>query len=232
VSRASPIACATRASRRATASVSSAGNISGRKKTTIIKAGFFVPAAYVQMFRRIVGAGGRLVDATAVLMHPESGFARDHRRRSDRRLRMGFDALLAGAVAHRWGRARGRQRIRRRSAHGLCGRPAQRAHDVRLHGAGGAIVGLRSPTGRRLRRGDGVTTAVGFWGALSSRAGLLDIGNEDFLKRAGGYFAALAAWYDVADIGVTGGDLHAAVVDRLAAARTRIPAQPGASDGP
>jgi hypothetical protein len=35
--------------------------------------GFFVPAAYVQMFRGIVGAAGRLGDATAILMHPETG---------------------------------------------------------------------------------------------------------------------------------------------------------------
>ena len=83
------------------------------------------------------------------------------------------------------------------------------------------MIGLRSPTGRRLKRGDGITTAVGLWGALSSRAGLFDTENDGFLAHAKAYFEGLSTWYDTADIGVTGGELHAAVVDKLASAGLR-----------
>src|SRR5262249_56899643 len=47
--------------------------------------------------------------------------------------------------------------------------------------ASGAEVaaGLRSPTDRRLELGDAATTAVGFWGGLSCRAGLLERRSEE-----------------------------------------------------
>jgi len=92
---------------------------------------------------------------------------------------------------------------------------------------GEAVIGLRSATARRPKRGDGVTTAVGLWGALSSRAGLFDTENDGFLAHARAYFEGLCTWYDTADIGVTGGDLHAAVVEKLASAGLRSALNPG-----
>jgi hypothetical protein len=80
---------------------------------------------------------------------------------------------------------------------------------------GHPIIGLRSPTGRRLQRGDGVTTAVGLWGALSSRAGLLDRENAAFLETANAYFQGIVTWYEIADIGVTGAEIHTAVGEAL-----------------
>ena len=81
---------------------------------------------------------------------------------------------------------------------------------------GGPVIGLRSPNGRRLVRGDGVTTAVGYWGGLSCRAGLFTDHDDDFLETARAYFRGLAEWYDVADIGVTGGEIFACVTEALA----------------
>ena len=64
------------------------------------------------------------------------------------------------------------------------------------------VIGLRSPGGRILRHGDGVTAGVGYWGGLSARAGLIADHDEAFLKTASAYFEGLVAWYEAADIGV------------------------------
>jgi hypothetical protein len=85
--------------------------------------------------------------------------------------------------------------------------------------SGDRLVGLDSPSGRVLEAGDPVTTAVGYWGGLSSRMGWLsedasglpaDV--RDYAERlAGPYFACAAEWYETIVIGVTGGELDALV---------------------
>ena len=78
------------------------------------------------------------------------------------------------------------------------------------------VVGLRSPTNRRIRRGDGVTSAIGFWGGLSSRAGLLTDYDNEFLRTASRYFEALISWYVSARLDVEGKAAFAAVTESLA----------------
>ncbi len=89
------------------------------------------------------------------------------------------------------------------------------------------VIGLRSPGGRVLRRGDGVTAGIGYWGGLSARAGLIADHDEAFLKIASAYFTGLVAWYEAADIGVTGGDVFAAVTEALAPGGLRSALNPG-----
>ena len=130
---------------------------------------------------------GRLGNATAILMHPEKG------------LRATIDADQIAAFE--WAAMRcslavwrivssvqeGDGQLDAVARMGYAGDPLN-VHTMFASASPGAtIVGLRSPTGRRLQRGDGVTTALGHWGALSSRAGLFDASNEDFLKRAEGF---------------------------------------------
>jgi Xaa-Pro aminopeptidase len=188
---------------------------------------FFVPAAYVRMLHRVVGRDGTVSDATAILMHPETG------------LRAVIDADQIAAFE--WAATRCSLAVWRI----VCGvragdtefaavaRMAYEGDPLNVHtmfasaSPGTPVIGLRSPTGRRLDRGDGVTTAIGLWGALSSRAGLLDTGNDDFLQHAKAYFAGLTAWYEAADIGVAGGTLHAAVTEALAAGGLRPALNPG-----
>lgn len=86
-----------------------------------------------------------------------------------------------------------------------------------------ARMGLPSPSSRRIARGDPVTTAVGLWGGLNSRAGFLvaaaaelPSGVQDYVERlVAPYFQAIAAWYATVGIGVTGGELYRAIFDRL-----------------
>ncbi len=188
---------------------------------------FFVPHFIVNALRRVVGPAGTLLDATAILMHPENG----HRAIVD------VDQL----AAFEWAAARCSQALFRvvagtrenETEFQALGHLGYEGDPTNVHtmfasaSVGETIIGLRSPTSRRLRKGDGVTTALGYWGALSSRAGLLTDHEETFLKPAKAYFEALTTWYETADIGVTGGDLFAAVTEKLQSAGLDSALNPG-----
>jgi hypothetical protein len=89
-------------------------------------------------------------------------------------------------------------------------------------------VGLRSPTARRLERGDAATTAVGMWGGLTCRAGLVSDQDEGFLAAlALPYWHAIATWYETLALGVSGGELHAAVTESLAGTNVQPALNPG-----
>ena len=83
--------------------------------------------------------------------------------------------------------------------------------------SGERLVGLNSPGNRVLEAGDPVTSAVGYWGGLSSRVGWLvedasglPAAVADYAERlAAPYFACAAEWYETIGIGVTGGELDA-----------------------
>lgn len=100
---------------------------------------------------------------------------------------------------------------------GLNGFP-QACHPM-LSGGERAAVGLPSPSSRVLREGDPVTAAIGLWGALTARAGFLvrDASGlpeniRDYVEKlVAPYFQAVVAWYETVGIGVTGGELFAAV---------------------
>jgi hypothetical protein len=86
-----------------------------------------------------------------------------------------------------------------------------------------AEMGLPSPSGRPIERGDPFTTAYGVWGALNSRAGFVVEGRDglpdaidDYVDRlVGPYFEAVVAWYETLELGVEGGDLYDAVHSRI-----------------
>ncbi len=188
---------------------------------------FFVPAAYVRMLERIVGRDGAVREATPVLMHPETGL----RAIVDADQIAAFEWAATRCSQALWriiaGVREGDTEFEAAARMGYQGDPLNVHTMFASASPGTPVIGLRSPTERRLSRGDGVTTAIGFWGALSSRAGLLDTGNDDFLNHARVYFAALAAWYETADLGVAGGVLNEAVTSALAAGGLRPALNPG-----
>ena len=177
---------------------------------------FQAPAFIVDTLRAAAGDPAAVDDATALLMHPETG------------LRAVVDVHEIAAME--WGAARASAavwRIVQGARDGddeftAAARMAYAGEPLSCHvmfasaSPGGPVIGLRSPNGRRLVRGDGVTTAVGYWGGLSCRAGLFTDHDDDFLETARAYFRGLAEWYDVADIGVTGGEIFACVTEALA----------------
>ena len=91
------------------------------------------------------------------------------------------------------------------------------------------VIGLRSPSMRQLNWGDGVTTAIGFQGGLCARAGLLrDVPDASFVESyVAPYFHAVATWWQTMRVGVTGGDVHAAVMNVLANAAFKPLLNPG-----
>ena len=86
-----------------------------------------------------------------------------------------------------------------------------------------AKYGLPSPSPRVIERGDPIVVGSGLMGALNCRAGFmvaeaseLPAPIEDYVpKLTAPYFEAVAAWYETLAIGVSGGELYDAVMDRL-----------------
>jgi hypothetical protein len=175
------------------------------------------PAFLVDLLRHVAGAD-RVVDAAAALTSPTTGL----RARNS----------AAQLAAFEWAASRGSEAVRRIvhaarpgmaeqdavAAMGYAGEPLS-VHTMFASGPQVA-VGLRSPSDRTLEAGDAVTTAIGFWGGLTSRAALLSDGSgaadTTYLQGlALPYWHAIATWYESLAIGATGGEIHAAVLAAL-----------------
>ncbi len=182
------------------------------------------PAFLVDALRDAVGRAELVTDATRALMSSAGGL----------RAANSCDQL----AAFEWAAARASACVARITtsvrpgmtehdavaAMGYAGEPLS-AHVMFASGPEVA-VGLRSPTSRGVELGDAVTTAVGFWGGLCARAGLLAHGPDDLRAESDGYLEAMAipywravaTWYETVRIGVSGGEIQAAVEQALAGA--------------
>ncbi|WP_127753858.1 M24 family metallopeptidase [Devosia sp. 1566] len=176
--------------------------------------GLFVPAYLPILLKRITGQSP--AEATPVLMHETEG------------LRSVVDADQI--AAYEWGAARasaavwrmvtgiqaGDSELLAASRMGYAGEPMNCHPMLTTSDASGPVIGLSSPTGRIIGKGNGISAAVSFWGGLASRAGLVTDHDEAFLATAKSYFEGLITWYETADLGVTGGEIHDAVTGALA----------------
>lgn len=189
--------------------------------------GFFVPDFVVAALAAAVGGREGLSEATPVLMHPANGL----RTILDLDQIAAFEWVAAKVSAQLMPVVAGARPGD--SEFEALGRLPYEGDPLNVHtmfasaSAGETVIGLRSPTARRLKQGDGVTTALGYWGALSSRAGLLDTGNDDFLVKAKSYFAGLCSWYETAGIGVSGDELDRTVRAKLAEGGLQPALNPG-----
>lgn len=189
--------------------------------------GYQVPHYMVVLLSRILGGEEGLSEATALFMHPQHGA----RSIVDADQIAAFEWASTRASASVWNvlsKTRpGQREIEAAASFLYAGEPLS-AHSMFASGdANTAIHGLNSAGPRILNKGDGVTTAVGYWGGLSSRAGLLDDADDAFVKVAASYFDALVTWYETAAIGVTGATMHDAVVGKLAEAGLKSALNPG-----
>jgi Xaa-Pro aminopeptidase len=189
--------------------------------------GMLVPHSLVRALEKCVTASGTLTDVTALLMHPDTG----DRANADADTIAAFEwgASRASASVLRIVRAarEGISELDLASQFGYAGEVLACHSMLSSAAAPDPVIGLSSPSARVLRKGDGITTAVGYWGGLSSRAALLTDFDADFLAVAKSYFAALITWYETARPGISGGALHAAVVEKLAEAGLRSSLNPG-----
>lgn len=172
------------------------------------------PSYIIDTLRSIAGVEGRVVNANALLMHPVTGLRAVNEIVQIAQFEFGAVACSEAVKA-----------LIDNVRPGMSGFDA--VQNMRLgvlphschtmFSSGDELVGLNSPSGRVLQKGDPMTSAVGYWGGLSSRMGWLakdeaDLPTKarDYVERlAGPYFLAAAEWYETIGIGVTGGELDA-----------------------
>lgn len=188
---------------------------------------FFIPAFVVDSLRHIVGASAPICDATANLMNPVDGLRAIIDADEIAQLEWGS----ARASAATWnivaGAKPGMSELECASLMGYAGEPLTCHVMMSATTAPDSLIGLSSPSARPVNTGDGVTTAVGYWGGLSCRAGLMADHDVAFLAKAKAYFDGLRAWYEAVDIGVSGKSIVTAVEAALAAADLRPALNPG-----
>lgn len=188
---------------------------------------FFVPAFVVDSLRRIVGAAAAINDATALLMNPVDGLRAIVDADEIAQLEWGSARASAAVWNIVSGAEPGMSELECASKMGYSGEPLNCHVMMSAASAPDTVIGLSSPSARPINKGDGVTTAVGYWGGLSCRAGLMADHDEAFLAKAKTYFNGLRAWYDSVDIGVAGKTVVAAVEAALAPAGLRPALNPG-----
>lgn len=193
----------------------------------LLEPAFLVPQMVVAALAAVTGSREAIREATPVLMHPTKGLRAVVD--ADEIALLEWGAARASAAVWRVvkGIRAGETELEAASRIGYAGEPMSCHMMLASSDASGPVIGLRGPTARRLSKGDGVTTAVGYWGGLSARAGLLSEHDDGFLAKATCYFDALDAWYDAADIGVDGGALFAAVAEVLNREGLRSALNPG-----
>ncbi|MGI8485772.1 MAG: M24 family metallopeptidase [Thermomicrobiales bacterium] len=184
----------------------------------------FVPALVVECLRRVIGS--RPIDGTSLFLHPEHGLRA---------------TVTADQIAQwEWAAVRASRSVFGvidRAAPGISelaavagmayeGDPLS-AHVMFASGSSG-LNGLRSPTRKIIDPGDAVTTAIGYWGGLTCRAGVIDGNDEEFMERlVVPYFRAIATWYSTIGLGIRAEQVWHAVMDYLNEASFRPLVNPG-----
>jgi hypothetical protein len=176
----------------------------------------WAPAVVVEAISNVTGT--EPVDVTAVLMDPGDGLRA--RNNADQIAAFAWAALRSSQAVFNVidGLRPGMTERAAAAQMGYAGEPLSMHPIVASTAPGNAINGLRSPSGRQIAIGDGVTCGVGYWGSLCCRAGLVEdaVGINFFTDYVRPYFLAQAAWYATVGIGVSGGEVAAAVERALA----------------
>ncbi|HWA17861.1 MAG TPA: hypothetical protein VG757_02590 [Devosia sp.] len=177
---------------------------------------FETPAFIIDMLRKLVGGEGRVLNSNALLMDSSKGLRAINE--IEQIAQFEFGAVKASeAIKALWQNLRpGITEFAAVQSMGLGALPHS-CHTMLSTGA--RLSGLESPSGKVIERGDPLTTAVGYWGGLSSRVGWmvadakeLPVEAHDYVERlAMPYFACAAEWYETIGIGVEGGALDALV---------------------
>lgn len=193
---------------------------------------FETPSFIVETIRQIVGDGGRVVNANALLMDCTSGLRATNEIAQIAQFEFGAVAC-AEAVKSLIANIRPGMTEIEAAQHMRLGALPHSCHT--MLSSGDSLVGLNSPSGKRLAAGDPVTSAVGYWGGLSSRVGWLvedasglPTAAADYVEKlAAPYFACAAEWYETIGIGVSGGELDALARRHLGAPFFNLVLNPG-----
>lgn len=196
------------------------------------EAWFETPSFIVDIVRKIAGTDGRVINANSLLMDSSTGLRAINE--VEQIAQFEFGAVAASEALKSLIRSirPGMTEIEAVQLMRLGVLPHS-CHT--MLSSGSSLVGLNSPSGKVLEPGDPVTTAVGYWGGLSSRVGWLcedatglSADAADYVERlAGPYFACAAEWYETIGIGTTGGELDGLVRKHLGAPFFNLVLNPG-----
>lgn len=187
----------------------------------------FVPAFLVDTLRRLVGAEGAVLDVTAAMLHPQTGLRAQNTVEQIAAFEWAARTCSA-AVFNVLRTARPGMSEGEAINHiHYAGAPFS-MHPIMVSGKG-EVLGLRSAGARRLEYGDAVSTAIGYWGSLCCRAGLLrgDVDDQFFRQIVEPYYRVAATWYQNMTIGAKGGAIFSAVAETFAGSGLRSALNPG-----
>ncbi len=169
----------------------------------------FVPALIVRGIEAVTGVS--VTDVSGAMIDPAKGLRTRNSATQIAIFEWGAARASAAVMRVVRGIKPGMTELDAAGLMGLQGEPAT-MHPI-VSSSDGALNGLRSPSARVVAEGDAVTAAVGLWGGLSCRAGVMTrTPAADF--RSGliePYFRAIATWWSTVGIGVTGGELDRVV---------------------
>lgn len=168
----------------------------------------FVPALIVDHLRMLVGQDGKVEDGTVLMMHPEHGLRAVNTCAQIAVFEWAARNCSAGVFGVIRGARPGMSEWEAMHFMRYSGFP-QSMHPIFASG-NNEINGLRSANGRTLKYGDAVSTALGYWGSLVCRAGMMlgEVDNSFVDRVAGPYFQVLASWYQLMQNGISGGEIY------------------------
>jgi len=190
------------------------------------------PAFVVDVLRLVAGDVGAVVNAGRLMMDCTKGLRAFNE--IEQLAFFEFSAAHASEAVKRaiFGLRPGQTEFELAAAIGLNGQP-HCCHTMLASGE--RAGGLKSPSGKIIRRGDRFSVAIGYWGSLTCRAGwVIEEASElaaeasDYIdKLAAPYFACAVEWYETIGIGVTGGAIDALVQRRLGSPFFNLLLNPG-----
>jgi hypothetical protein len=191
-----------------------------------------IPAYIVDALRELAGRE-KIVNATEILMHPEAGL-RALCSPSEIAF-FEFSNVIAseGMKNLLFGIEDGKTDFDMAKEYGYNGMPLN-CH-IGMNTGRGDRVGLSSPTGKVLRRGEPFSTNLGYWGSNICRSGWiaesakdLPLEAQDYVENfAGPYFETMGEWFGMLKIGTPGGRLEALISERLPFEKFGIFLNPG-----
>lgn len=176
---------------------------------------FYAPSFLIDSLRDILQYENSLVDGTPVLMHPEHGLRLQNE--PEQVLAFEWAAVRASRGIHNIisNIKSGMTEYEASSHMNYIGEPFS-VHMMLATGKDN-INGVRSPRNKVIEYGDGITSAIGYWGSLCARAGIITNENKDFLENiAKPYFESIVYFYENVKVGKNGGEFYGEVVDVLA----------------
>ena len=191
-----------------------------------------LPAYLVDTLRDLCGRAN-VTNATAILMHPRTGLRA--RCTPAEIAYFEYTSVLASDGLKRmiFGLREGMRDFEVVQLAQINGVPLN-CHITFATGDGWA-VGLAGPSGQILRRGSPLSTNIAYWGSNSCRAGWvaasaqdLPVAAQDYVENfAGVYVAALADWFGLMRVGVSGGEIAHLIETQLPFERFGITLNPG-----